>query len=339
MSREPGDDRLERGAPDPARLEVAVGQLSLLVAQTRHRLTGEGTIARVEDDLAVAAELGAAIAAGRGVRRTERTNFAAELMIRADGTRPASLVRGGRLLAPGQLGPFGQMFERFLPDAAASVRATGRIEREGRHLGSGVLVTHPDGGEPVVLTAAHVVEGFGCEAGRRLELSLQIDFLGEVGSVGADRHRLGRLLAIGDGAAWPTDYAILELGDSIDGLSPPPPVKVDYDRHAVEPPAQLAVVSYPGRPSGGALALWPELAWRQIFEGIWHLKRVSPARSVDGSERPLVHHDATTTEGSSGGAMLSIGSGRLGGLHLGGGAGVNVALHASVPLGVALACR
>ncbi len=326
------------GQADAARLAVALSQLELLASQAGERLAGAGELSRVADDLAFAGEVGAAVAQGRIIQVTERVRFAAELMIIADGTRPASLVRGGRLLAPRQVGAFGQMFDRFLTDAASSVWATGRIARAGRHQGTGVLIRHPHWPEPVVVTAAHVVAGLAAAVAERGPASLEIDFLGEVGAVGSNRHALGRLLAVGDAGGWTTDFAVIELGRPVDGPLPTP-LQVDGDLGSVDPPAQVAIVSYPGVPSGTARAMWPEGAWRDVFEGVWHLKRVSPARAVAGAAEPLIHHDATTTAGSSGGALLSIGTGRLAGLHLGGEGGVNVALRVGVPLGSALTCR
>lgn len=319
-------------APDAARVAVAVEHLDLLVRQAGERLERGGAAEAVRDDVELAREVGGALVHGRSIPRTRDTAFAAELMIIADGSRPASLVRGGRLFSPRQLGSFGDMFERFLPDALRSVAATGRLDRHGRHVGTAVLAQHPSSREPILLTAGHVLGDPGSVADGAVAEALTVDFLGEVGVVGSARHRLGRLLAVGDAADWRSDYAVFELGTPVDGVPPPEPIRIDGDRRTVEPPSQLAVVSYPGVPQGAARAMWPEGAWSRVFEGMWHLKRVSPAWSIRPVEARLVRHDATTTGGSSGGAMLSIGTGRLAGLHLGGEDGVNVALRAVVPL-------
>lgn len=330
-----------RAELDPDRLNAAHMQLGWLVdvarvrwRDGRHPYWSERELVAAEGDALLAGEMAAALAQSAPFPRTTRAPFVAELMIASDGSRPASLIRGGSLYQPAQLGQFGLLWNHFLPDLPASIAATGRIEINGRHIGSGILIRWPlEGAGTAVLTARHVAAPLARVGSTHMCAGLTIDFLGEVGTLGAHRHRLVERLRWGGGAERHNDFAILRLGDPMDDIEAPLPITVDADPLHVAPQNKAAVVSYPGLPQGASRAMFTDETWRQLFEGLWHVKRLSPAMIMEGGILPLIRHDATTTSGSSGGALLSPGSGGLAGLHLGGDIpgrdtpGHNVALH------------
>lgn len=341
LSKAAPDINAERAELDPDRLNTAQMQLGWLVDIARDRwrdgrdpYLSERALSAAEGDALLAGEMADALVQNSPLPITTRAPFVAELMIASDGSRPASLIRNGSLYRPEQLGQFGLLWDHFLPDLSSSIAATGRIEFDGRHIGSGILIRWPLGEhETAILTARHVAAPFARAGSTRMSPGLAIDFLGEVGIPGAHRHRLVELLQWGDGAERHNDYAVLRLGDPMDNIAAPLPITVDTDPLHVAARNNAAVVSYPGLPQGAARAMAANDIWHRLFEGLWHVKRLSPAMIMEGGTLPLIRHDATTTSGSSGGALLSPGSGGLAGLHLGGDIlghdtpGHNVALH------------
>lgn len=297
---ETGEDAL-----DTARLDAAVAQLRVLA--------GVGEDTAVAEDSHIAAETAEALRRGAAPPPSSRLPLVAELMIISDGTRPAGLIRDGRVLKPSALGRFSDIYIGFLPDIDRTVAATGRIVRQGAHVGTGVLVAAGPRGarEPAVLTARHVA--LRCRGD-----DVAIDFRGEVGAESSARFHLGAVILDGAGPGPHGDHCLLALGPAIDAEPVPLSARIDLRADALDAPGQAAVVSYPGRPNIDVRALADDAAWLRAFEGLWHVKRLSPARLLDGGDPALAHHDATTTGGSSGGAVASVGTGRFAGIHLGG---------------------
>lgn len=320
----PGEDPQERDVqPGRAeRLDAALAHLRLLTTnpwlEADPYLRGHDR-GEVQAHLDIAQDIVERLKDDRALPDRAGMPFVAELMIISDGTRPATLVQKGTINAA-EMGEFGDLFERFMPDALQSIAATGRIEVRGQHLGTGVLVWLETAGRLAVLTARHVAWQLPSLQAHRGPVS--IDFDGEFGSFSSNSHVLASVLAMGASSAMPDDWALLGLVEKPSAATPlaslPIPTRLDQDDHAFEPPRRLAVVSYPGKPSLAEQLRWKSPVWNRIFCGIWHVKRLSPAYVVsDQPPAALVFHDATTTIGSSGGAMLSIGTGSLGGIHCG----------------------
>ncbi|HEX4738811.1 MAG TPA: trypsin-like peptidase domain-containing protein [Allosphingosinicella sp.] len=309
--------RESRHANRTDRITAAVGQLADLIEETAPDGTSLPALHRAQDHVELAREIARSLIEEKPLPAKSQVPFVAELMIISDGTRPATMIRNGSVAEPAALGAFGELYSAFLFDAGSSIAATGRLELDGRHVGSGVLVAHPQAGVAAILTARHAA--IALEGGRLNGAVAHIDFSGEFRGARANRHVLASPAALGASEAAEEDWAVLRLSGAADpGAVLPAPAAVDRRRDAFEPPRQLAVVSYPGRPPDLELLRAQSAAWDRLFRGVWHVKRLSPARAVGfGDPRDLVLHDATTTRGSSGGAMLSVGTGKVGGIHCG----------------------
>jgi hypothetical protein len=310
-------------------------------AATRARLNA-AEVARAEAGAAALRAVADRIAAGQPLAATAAVRIQVQALIESDGSRPAGLIKDGFLLEPAALGNFGSNFVSNLIDAPASVAATGRIAAGGRQWGSGVLVSLADG-TTGVLTARHVAQAVTGAAGwDTLAADAEIDFLAEIGAGGTCRHALTHVIAAGPDVitdssrrdAW--DYALLGLGASLDGSTPPEPAPLDPNPLILRPGHRLAIIGYPAKPALAPGALGPGSIWHKLFGGAWHVKRLSPAVILDVASHPdlagldgrILLHDATTTGGSSGGAALGIGGGALAAIHVGGREGAaNLALR------------
>lgn len=296
------------------RLHAAVSLLADLAERGADMATAD-QVERTRDHVEGARRLADALINERPLPIVQGSPFVAELMIISDGTRPATLIRHGRVADPAALGPFGAIYDRFLPDADRSVAATGRIELAGRHVGTGVLVRLPAEGRLAILTARHVVAQV--LRAQAAGLPANINFTAEFGGALPDRHPVGAPIRQGGSSVLEDDWALLafETGDETAG---PAVADVDFSVDAFDAPRRLAIVSYPGRPTTAERLRIRHDVWRDLFAGVWHVKRLSPAFVIhQPGGGPLVLHDATTTQGSSGGALLSVGTGKVGGIHCG----------------------
>ncbi|HEX8534364.1 MAG TPA: trypsin-like peptidase domain-containing protein [Allosphingosinicella sp.] len=319
----PGEERADRTRESPegldgARIRAARDYLLLLAESSRARedpfLAGE---------LNAAAEGAEDVVRQGPVVRTPDEAFRAELLIHADGTRPAALVKNGSLLRPEALGDFGELYVISRQTVDASIRSAGRIDASGRQLGGGMLLALEDRDEHVVLTAGHVLDGW-LEPGDppTLRPGLVIDFEAEFGGASSNRHRLDRLLSYCFDEPSGTDYALLALGASLDGRSPPAAALTDPGRWRLAVGETIGILGFPARPVLPSSLFLPGQVWHSLFGGAWSVKRLSPGRvsaaPADQAGQDLVWHDATTTIGSSGSGILTFGSGYLAGVHAGG---------------------
>ena len=268
-----------------------------------------------------------------------------EALIRSDETRPASLIRGNRLPTPMALGTIGELYDLDPDSFETNFAATGRIAMPRGLVGTGTLVrmTNDQGQVEGILTVRHVAEEIAASL-TSLDPSdrAEIDFDGELGSRKRNRHRLKGVLASGpdsirDNAAldaW--DYALLGLGDSVDAVARPAPASAGVSERWLRDGNNVAVVGFLGRPDVAPSDLLPGTIWHRLLGGIYNVKRFAPARLMSRAaageafqnlDQRVVLHDATTTGGASGGALLAAG-GELVGLHLGGRSGAaNIALR------------
>lgn len=339
-----GGDETSADANGKARLDVAVAQLRLLLASKRPDLE-PGEIREAEQEICAIEDVAEEYKERRALPADERAQVRLEALIRSDGTRPACLIKEGGLLAPEALGELGDLYRLDSYRFDEAFAATGRIS-DGRRIHGGGCLIRIDTGDGIVegvLTARHVAQAIASDPHTlRLALGAAIDFNGEIGSLQPNRHRLADVLVAGsdviDPASAPDawDFALLRLGEPVDGGSAPPPARMGLQTYLVEENALAAVVSFPGQPPLRPSETMPGTIWHKLFQGLWNVKRFSPARlmprPVDGLyanlDPRMVLHDATTTGGSSGGGLLAVGSGQLAGVHVGGrSATANLALR------------
>ena len=339
----PGQDAEANDACGKAKLDVAVAHLWLLLDSVREDLTPQ-EIAEAEAEIRAATDVAHRFEAHDELATDDRSLVRMEALVRSDGTRPACLIKSGRLLAPEALGELGDFYRLDPTRFDASFAATGRISDGRRFFGGGCLVRLKVEGqiEEAVLTARHVMQDIAINSkASDLIQTAQIDFNGEVGAVQSNRHQLIEVIAWGpdriepDSAPDAWDFALVRLGKQLDQSAPPTPAQIGLEAYLVETNRPVAVVSFPGQPPLKPSELLPGTIWHRLFEGLWNVKRLSPARlmarQTTGPYQNLasrvVLHDATTTGGSSGGALLAIGSGQVAGIHVGGrNATANVAM-------------
>lgn len=338
------DATLDVGGP-AARLDAAVDQLRLLLDGARAKLN-PAELSQAEEEIAAVAELAEQFKREAILPTNGSARLRLEAVIISDGSRPAGLVKNGQLLASAAMGEFGELYELDPAPFDAAFAATGRISDGRRIVGGGILVRLEIDGQPVdgILTARHVAQDIATDP-RALTLSAtaEIDFNGELGGGAPNRHALAEVLASGPDFiatdsrldAW--DFALIRLGDPLEGHPRPAPATMDLlpDLVALNRPA--AIVSFPGQPPLRPTEQMPGTIWHQLFAGLWNVKRLSPAQLIpppagqpefEGLADRVVLHDGTTTGGSSGGSLLGVGSGQLAGIHVGGRAATaNVALR------------
>lgn len=271
--------------------------------------------------------------------------MALEAVIRADGTRPSLLVRGGAVDPNHPLAGDWRETLNTLPDAfRLRIAAVGRIEPAGatasNYFGTGWVV---DSGKGLVLTNLHVLEAMWrrlphamlrTDTGFRiLPGAAFIDFLSEAGSVASKRFPIVEARPSGvDGSGYARlDAAVLKLGDGDAGETLPDAIPVIADQNAAQGGMlSFCTVGYPGRPPylagthEGVDWVWVNTT---LFGGRYGVKRLAPG----AVHRPLgsfandpqiwiLGHDATTLGGSSGSPILawkSQGAGSFG-LHFAG---------------------
>lgn len=117
------------------------------------------------------------------------------------------------------------------------------------------------------------------------------------------------------------DIAILRSPSAANKV---PPLKLLSDPN---PKAVVATIGYPWKDSRG-LASIQEVITR-IFGNIFGVKRISPGRLIEGSGQGIIHHDCSTTGGSSGSPLIDVDTGSVIGLHFDGARKFNSAVSAS----------
>jgi hypothetical protein len=277
----------------------------------------------VIDELRGAAESAEALIRNGPVVSSAPELFRAELLIQADGTRPAAIIREGSLFKPNALGDFGELYTLSKATADVSLKAAGRIDAGGAQLGGGMIIAIDGADEPLVLTAGHVVALWLDASGTRLRPGCSIDFNAEIGASQSNRYEMTSIVAWGwNATAGVPDYALVRLGRTIDDDELPAPAVTDQASWKLGAGETIAVVGFPAKPALPASAVGLGTIWHQLFGGAWNVKRISPGRvsnaPADNDSVELVWYDATTTGGSSGSGILTFGSGYLAGIHAGG---------------------
>lgn len=239
--------------------------------------------------------------------------------------RPVLLVQQDRWQQPAS-----EEIRRWLgnpADAGNRLRprlpSVGRIEIVGDddqdYIGTGWMLDRD-----VMITNRHVAEAFGVKRGsgfgfRRRpdggEMAVRADFKRE--------HLRQEMLHVGvremiyiapPGDVFP-DMALLRLDRAAVDL--PEPIALDDGPLVTNDPANLptlAVVGYPAEDARNDAT-----AMRQIFDGIYRVKRLSPGRVMTVAPNGRVlEHDCTTLGGNSGSPVINLSTGRACGLHFAG---------------------
>ena len=256
--------------------------------------------------------------------------YALEAVVRADGTRPSLLVRGGAA-DPGQ--PLAATWAEPLagagPELARAIAAVGRVEPAhptGSDFFGTCWVVDQDNG--LVLTNLHVLLAMAKRlphAMARTATGFQVfdgafvDFAAESGSADMRRYRVVEATPSGtDGTGFARlDAAVLRIEPLPDG-PPDIPEAITVRSDPDGPLGRLAsycIVGYPARPTQvTGTAEGVDWAWvtRTLFGNVYGVKRLAPGMThrplgslVGDEQRWVFGHDATTLGGNSGSPALA----------------------------------
>lgn len=335
-------DRVER-ARDRAR--------ALIEAERGEPLTGQ---LLADLDQVFVAQGGEALALlkeqGDGAQLTDAQAGAAEAIIETDGSRPTlRLADDGTLVGLDedrtQLGQWDEETKQFAAEIATVARSVGRIDLDGRHKGTGWVIT-----DNLILTNRHVLQALADQDddGRwQFKGSATITFDAEPDESRTQSFALSPTVVAAGDSPIPTtmldfalfDFAVLECG-SPDGLPPALSLESDADKLFVDRP--VYTVGYPARPGTGS---YESEVLERLFAHRYGVKRFAPGlidQKLGGqfgdSERISVGHDATTLGGSSGCCVVDLqNDGHLvAGLHFGGGRGFRNWAHSTARLAESL---
>lgn len=199
------------------------------------------------------------------------------------------------------------------------IPSVGRIEVidfETDYIGTGWMLD-----ESTMITNRHVVEEFGLRKGSGFDFqqhpdgrrySARVDFRREHQRDALARAGIEEILFLEEGGDLRPDMALLRLAAG--GTELPHPIELDDAPLRIVDPddrPKLAVIGYPaedGRNDASAM--------RQIFDGIYRVKRLSPGRlmSVAPNGR-LLEHDCSTLGGNSGSPVIDLETGKACGIH------------------------
>jgi lambda repressor-like predicted transcriptional regulator len=353
--------RLRLAVPREAGLESTGGVLD--IGRTREYLAHEGgrlQLQRAEsvfranprlDDTARSTaldEINQAIdAIARGANTLSRPALVGfEALVRLTG-RPALRVRDGSVdLADARVGHWHDELFLLLDQSqlVERMRAAGRIDADGAHMGSGSVV-----GPGLVLTNRHVLQAFAAPVPRRenperWELTsdaVTIDFAEEPSSAtAATRFRVTGVVGAGASYIDPQSLDFSDLDAALltvettnaAGKALPQPVGLVRKATRLDKASKLLVVGYPARPGvlptkNGEIDLDVVRRLGELFGLDYGTKYVAPGEVASSvgtlqgdTPRWVVSHDATTLGGNSGSCIFDF-AGPQGAvaLHFGGG--------------------
>ncbi|MFP2926456.1 trypsin-like serine peptidase [Pyxidicoccus sp. 3LG] len=263
------------------------------------------------------------LAAGiRGVNKLEEKGDAADLTDEElMGTeaivllvgRPALFVTDNSFsVTPG---PWSTRLSEERTNIEANLRSVGRIEvsyglGQVAMIGTGFLVA-PD----VVMTNRHVVQAFCEQAQGRWSfmagLTPAIDYLREREGTKQAGFRLVEVLGVHDSL----DLALLRvtLESEPKGHPVPQPLLLAHEELAPPEGRDVYVAGYPASDNQG---LTPPQVLRDIFGGVYEVKRLQPGKvmSINDARREF-NHDCSTLGGNSGSCVVDLETNRVVGLH------------------------
>lgn len=272
---------------------------------------------------------------------TDNELGALEAVVKADGSRPSLLVRGGWIT---ETHPFigGWADKLFIgrPRLKEIIPMCGRIQPTGGHAsrfaGTGTLLD-PQG--PWVLTNFHVlsealarfpIPHIPSATGLRVTRGLEIDFAGETESTEQNRWTIVEavLPARAGKGFGVVDAVMLRLGRSLDSKALPLPeadpgeaprrvTLSDHGRYLTGQAPDFVTIGFPANPpriAGEANGIdwgWVvgtlfgnEFGVKRLAPGLFHRPLGSAARDAD--TRLAFGHDATTLRGASGSLLFAF---------------------------------
>lgn len=259
-----------------------------------------------------------------------------EVIVRTDGSRPAFLIREGKLVessAPNSawtellcdvlretavetlIGSVGRIdiTHPFYPFAGTAWLVAPDLIATNRHVAQ-VFVDFPEDGAPRIRTelAPHVDFGHefkGWESVNRQPI-VELVFGGAktIPSLGIDHDLL--------------DMAVFRLGTPVTPGPSQTPLAIGTGPALTVPQTQVVVSGYPAKPRDDALGSASETdrVLRLLFDKLWGFKRLAPGEIMPPTltGRTLIH-DASTLGGNSGSLVAGIDTlGVVTGLHYGG---------------------
>jgi hypothetical protein len=315
------------GVIDNARLKSSAEALEFRMA----RFAPKSRLSASQQKLAAEARVALSLLVERGsdAKLTKMQSLLLEAVAEADGSRPALLVRGGRVEPnDSAAGMFAQDLQTHQTELSAAIMSTGRILVGGMLAGTGWMMDKRH-----VVTNRHVAEKFAVDKAApatpvRENADVWIDFLGEVDNPETHRFRLKRIVYWGletttdENGFNVLDLAILEIEP---GEGVPPVMELAGLGSGPQRNDRVYVVGYPSATHYSGL---PRKVLADLFGPTLGVKRLSPGEvAVRAGGVPLDNckccfvHDATTLGGNSGSPVVAVGDdGRLRavGLHFGG---------------------
>ncbi|MEW9612728.1 trypsin-like peptidase domain-containing protein [Shinella sp. S4-D37] len=259
-----------------------------------------------------------------------------EVIVRTDGSRPAFLIRDGRLVessAPDS--PWTELLGDVLREAAVEtlIGSVGRVDVTHPFYpfaGTAWLIA-PD----LAATNRHVAQifvDFFDDAGPKIRAGLDphVDFGHEFkGQASVNRRPIVELVFAG-AEAIPAlginhdllDMAVLRLGARVTPGPPQTPLAIGTGPALTVPQTQVVVTGYPAKPRHDALGSVSETdrVLQRLFGKLWGFKRLAPGEIMPPrlTGRTLTH-DASTLGGNSGSLVAGIDTlAAVTGLHYGG---------------------
>ncbi len=245
-----------------------------------------------------------------------------EVVVETDGSRPAYLIRQGRIVPDSSPPGFWTdlLTDVIREDAIdAMLGAVGRVDVTHPLLpyaGTGWLVA-PD----IIVTNRHVAQIFtdftAAPPRLRAELEPRIDFGHEFGGTDSQNLRpITELLFCGprmipsigiDHSAL--DIAAFRIGPAAAGGPPQQPLAIGTGARLALPQTQVFLVGYPARPPATALgdATETDRVLRLLFDKLWGFKRLAPGEVMVPTLAPrTLSHDVSTLGGNSGSALVGL---------------------------------
>jgi V8-like Glu-specific endopeptidase len=200
----------------------------------------------------------------------------------------------GHNLYPQELKDHWSDFRQRVKDFVYSV---GRVEtRDGRHIGTGFLV-RPE----LLATNRHVLGALTYGAEVLAPGAARVVFKQEIGlnNAPSDTVRIEGVAAI-----HPTlDLVLLMLAQQQRR-----PVVIEPE--PIKEGARMVVLGYPGKDE-----INNPLFLHSVFNDKFGFRRAALGEVLDGTESPVLFHDASTTQGNSGSPIFSLGTARVAGIH------------------------
>lgn len=240
-------------------------------------------------------------------------------------TRPVYVVQDATFTMPPDTFPESNVIAAKLDAgrvvAESAIPSVGRLDVRNHRLdwvGTAWMV-----GPGLAVTNRHVAEEFARREGDTFgfvqnfdgtKVAATLDWRHEFGRGHESRFRVRHVIWIEPRGS--VDVALLEIADEgEDGEQPPAPIALmnQQELRGTGPGHWVAVIGYPAFDSRNNAA-----DQQRIFDGNFNVKRLAPGQITFLSDRPVLHHDATTLGGNSGSVVLDLDTGKATALHFGG---------------------